>query len=299
MVVTNAQAATLYWDANGATAGTGGNGNWETTSSLWRLDSDTGALGTWTNIGSNNDAVLAGSAGTATLTANISVNDITVSPSPSGTYTIAGIGQTLTLNGAAQSVLNVASGSTLTITSGLAGVNGFTKSSAGTLILDTPQGSSGVIGGVAVTGGTLQVGTTNTTASYNTASQALRSNAVTLSSGASLTTGAATGTSATSDLRVGSISGTGGSITPGNNGAVQELALSDATFSGAITTTGGLNLRGGNGTTQTFSGNLTALTGTLGINSGATMKLSGTGAQHQRRNRRDNHRSPRWHVHFG
>jgi len=277
MVVTNAQAATLYWDANGATAGTGGTGNWETTSSLWRLDPDTGALGTWTNIGSNNDAVLSGSTGTATLTANISVNDITVNPSPSGTYTIAGSGQTLTLNGSAQSVLDVASGSTLTITSGLAGVNGFTKSSAGTLILDTPQGSSGVIGGIAVTGGTLQVGTTNTTASYNTASQALRSNAVTLSSGASLTTGAATGTSATSDLRVGSISGTGGSITPGNNGAVQELALSDATFSGAITTTGGLNLRGGNGTTQTFSGNLTGLTGTYGINSGSTLKLTGTG----------------------
>jgi autotransporter-associated beta strand protein len=38
-----------------------------------------------------------------------------------------------------------------------------------------------------------------------------------------------------------------------------------------------LNLRGGGGTTQTFSGNLTGLTGIIGVNSGSTLKLSGTG----------------------
>jgi fibronectin-binding autotransporter adhesin len=267
MVVTNAQAATFYWDANGATAGTGGTGNWETTSSLWRLDSDTGALGTWTNIGSNNDAVLAGSAGTATLTANISVNDITVNPTSDTAYIIAGAAQTLTLAGTAQSVIDVASGDSLTINSGLAGTSGFTKSSAGTLILDGAGGTNGLFGGISVTGGTLQAGS----ATNSGAIQVLRSNAVNLASGTSLTTGGST----TFDLRVGALSGSGS--VAATIGAINILAREDATFSGSITTTGGLNLRGGNGTTQTFSGNLTGLTSTYGINSGATLGLSGTG----------------------
>ena len=224
-------------------------------------------MGTWPASGSNNDANLGGTAGTLTLNTGISVNDITVSPSPSGNYIIAGIGQTLTLLGGAQPVLDVAGGSTLAITSGLAGINGFTKSDAGTLILDSAGGTDTLLGGIAVNGGTLQAGS----ATNNGASQVLRSNAVNLAGGTSLTT---VGT--TIDLRVGSLSGTG-SVTPATGGAVHEIALADATFSGAITTTGGLNLRGGNGTTQTFNGNLTGLTGTIGINSGATLNLTGTG----------------------
>ena len=275
MAVANVQAATLYWDANGAAAGTGGTGSWDTTSSLWRLDSDTGALGTWTNIGSNNDAVLAGSTGTATLTANISVNDITVNPSPSGTYTIAGGGQTLTLNGTAQSVLDVASGSTLTITSGLAGVNGFTKSSAGTLILDGAGGTNGLLGAITVNGGTLQAGS----ATNNGASQVLRSNAVNLASGTSITSAGTT-----IDIRLGALSGSGTITQTATNGATLHIeALGDATSSATISNSGGtnvnsgINLRGANGTTQTFTGNLTSVSGTVGINSGATLKLSGTG----------------------
>ena len=265
--IVQVQASDLYWDADGdSTSATGGTGNWETSTSLWRSTSFTGSLGAWTNSGNNNDAILGGTAGTLTLTTGISVNDITVNPIPSGIYSITGA-QTLTLNGAAQSALDVASGSTLTITSGLAGTNGFTKSSAGTLILDGAGGTNGLFGGISVTGGTLQAGS----ATNNGASQVLRSNAVNLAGGTSLTT---SGT--TIDLRVGSLSGSG-SVTPATGGAINVLAREDATFSGVITTTGGLNLRGGNGTTQTFSGNLTGLTGTFGINSGATMKLTGAG----------------------
>lgn len=229
-----AQATDYFWDANGSGAGTGGTGNWDTASSLWRLTSDTGTLGIWPNTGTNIDAVLAGSAGTLTLTTGISVNDITVSPSPSDIYTITGA-QTLTLNGAAQSVLNVASSSTLTITSGLAGTYGFTKNSAGTLILDGAGGTNGLFGDITVNAGTLQAGS----ATNNGASQVLRSNAVNLVGSTSLTT---VGT--TIDLHVGSLSGSG-SITPAAGGRINVLALKDATFSGTITTTGGLNLRGG------------------------------------------------------
>ena len=263
------RAATYYWDADAAgSVATGGTGNWDAASSLWRAGSSTGTLGTWPVTGIDNDAYLGGTAGTGvlTLTTGISVNDITVNPSPSATYTITGA-QTLTLNGTAQSVLDVASGSTLTITSGLAGLNGFTKSSAGTLILDSAAGTATLFGGITVNGGTLQAGSTTN----NGSSQVLRSNAVTLAGGTSLTTAGTT-----IDLRVGALSGSG-SVTPASGGAINELALMDATFSGTITTSGGMNLRGSNGTTQTFAGNLTALTGTIGINGGATMKFTGTG----------------------
>lgn len=262
-----ARAADFYWDADGASSGTiGGTGAWDTSSLLWRSYNSTGTLGAWSNSGSNNDALLQGTAGTLTLNSGISVNDISVAPSSGTSYTIAGTGN-LTLSGASQSVLDVASGSTLAITSGLSGLNGLTKTTAGTLILDGAGGTNGLVGGITVTGGTLQAGS----ATNNGASQALRSNAVNLAAGTSLTT---VGTSF--DLRVGALSGSG-SVTPATGGAINIHALQDATFSGAVTTTGGLNLRGGGGTTQTFSGNLTGLTGTIGVNSGSTLKLSGTG----------------------
>ena len=44
----NAAGDTLFWDVNGATAGTGGTGNW-LGSSIWRLNSATGALQAWSN----------------------------------------------------------------------------------------------------------------------------------------------------------------------------------------------------------------------------------------------------------
>jgi|GEM_PF-904020 len=264
----SARADDFYWDADGSSSSTiGGTGTWDTSSSLWRSSTSTGTLGAWSNSGSNNDALLQGTAGTLTLSSGIRVNDISSAPSFGTSYTIAGSTSNLTLGGASQSVLDVASSSTLAITSGLAGLNGLTKSSAGTLILDGAAGTNGLVGGITVNGGTLQAGS----ATNSGASQALRSNAVNLAAGTSLTTAGSS-----IDLRVGALSGSG-SVTPATGGAINNHALQDATFSGAVTTTGGLNLRGGGGTTQTFNGNLTGLTGTVGVNSGATLKLSGTG----------------------
>ncbi len=147
----------------------------------------------------------------------------------------------------------------------LFGLSGLTKAGVGTLILDSGTGL--FTGGFNVTNGVLQSGS----ATNNAASQALRSNSVTLGGGTSLTT-----VGVTIDLRVGDLNGSG-SVTPAVGGAINVLALNNGSFSGAITTTGGLNLRGGNGTTQIFNGNLTALTGTVAFNSGASLVLSGTG----------------------
>jgi len=62
-----AQASTFYFDADAdATGATGGTGVWDTTSSLWRIDSSTGAVGPWVN-GNANEAVLGGTPGVLTL----------------------------------------------------------------------------------------------------------------------------------------------------------------------------------------------------------------------------------------
>ncbi|CAN5817987.1 hypothetical protein BH11VER1_BH11VER1_33260 [soil metagenome] len=100
-------AATFYWDANGATAGVGGTGTWDTTSSLWRLDSEIGTLTTYISAVTS-DAFLTGTAGTLTLNSDIALNTLTFGAT-SGTYTITG--QTLQLkdrNGKdKQGVINV------------------------------------------------------------------------------------------------------------------------------------------------------------------------------------------------
>src|ERR1700759_3294873 len=60
--LSSAHAATLFWDADAAaTTATGGTGNWDTTSVIWRNGSATGTLQAWVN---GSDAVFGGTAGT-------------------------------------------------------------------------------------------------------------------------------------------------------------------------------------------------------------------------------------------
>ncbi|MFA7345366.1 MAG: autotransporter-associated beta strand repeat-containing protein [Terrimicrobiaceae bacterium] len=94
----SAQASNLFWDANGGTSGTGGAGAWDTTSSLWRLDSDVGTLQTYDNTVGNMTANFGGTAGTVTIAAatTIHANLINIT----GNYTIAGgSGRFLNLDG--------------------------------------------------------------------------------------------------------------------------------------------------------------------------------------------------------
>ena len=269
---TSAHGADFYWDANGPGAGTGGAGNWDNSSLLWRLGGATGTLTTFPGYGDpDNDAFLQGTASNfLTLATTIFVNDINVDPTSGTSYSITGTSPKLNLVGVTPT-LNVATGDSLTISSALSGSSGFMKSGAGTLILANGPGTSNLFGPISVTSGTLQAGTSVT---YG-ASQALRSNAVDLAAGTSLTSGSG----GAPVLSVGAISGAG-SVTGVDQSSINIRALSDGTFSGVVTKTsalGGLNLSGGTGTTQTFTGNVTGLIGTVGINSGATFKLSGTG----------------------
>jgi len=83
----SAQAATLYWDVNGATTGVGGTGNWTTTGTTWSTDStgsSTTASGGWTSAGTGptNVAVFQGTAGQVTLSSStIYANNVQVNSS--------------------------------------------------------------------------------------------------------------------------------------------------------------------------------------------------------------------------
>src|ERR1035437_5010300 len=82
----SAQAADLYFDGNGATAGTGGTGLW-TTASHWRIGSDAGTPTTWTD---GNNAHFLGSLtpGLVTITAGTTVTPVTSSFELTG-YTLS------------------------------------------------------------------------------------------------------------------------------------------------------------------------------------------------------------------
>src|SRR6478735_2905784 len=82
--VTQGTAATYYWDANGSTAGVGGSGTWDTTTSLWRLTTDTGTLSTYVSADTS-DAYLTGTAGTLTLASDMNFHTLTFGAT-SGTY---------------------------------------------------------------------------------------------------------------------------------------------------------------------------------------------------------------------
>ncbi|NDH64575.1 MAG: hypothetical protein EBY18_23680, partial [Alphaproteobacteria bacterium] len=73
VTTTPADAQVLTWDPNGASAGTGGNGTWNTSSLFW-----TGTSGTvaWPVAATSFDAYFGGTSGTVTMSSGISVNDV-------------------------------------------------------------------------------------------------------------------------------------------------------------------------------------------------------------------------------
>ncbi|MFO1489361.1 MAG: autotransporter-associated beta strand repeat-containing protein [Kiritimatiellia bacterium] len=158
LLATSAPAVTYTWDANGGTAGTGGTGNWDTTSALW----DNAGLVAWPTTGTDNDALFDGTAGTVTLTTGITVNDLTFNLDG---YSI--LGNILTLNGTTPT-LTVGAGLGATLGSSVAGSAGLTKAGAGTLTLNAlnnPYTGATTVGAgtLALSGSTLR-STVNVTA---------------------------------------------------------------------------------------------------------------------------------------
>jgi autotransporter-associated beta strand protein len=146
-------AGTLYWDADGSTAGNnastganlGGLGVWSIADTNW-WDSSIGSLQSWT---SGSDAAFWGSASAVTA-ANVSASSLTFKATGysinSGTLTMVGVPSNFTVD----------SGVTATINSTIAGTNTLVKLGAGTLILANPANpntATNIAGGWRVEGG--------------------------------------------------------------------------------------------------------------------------------------------------
>jgi len=152
-------AQTLYWDTNGTTAGAGtNNGTWSTgggpANNRWNTISGGGSGGTIGKWTSGANAVF--SAGTdntgnftVTLAANQNVSSITVEE---GNPTFNS--NSITFNDASPD-FTVASGSTATVNSGIAGTNGLNKLGAGTLVFGTSD--KAYTGTTTVSAGILQL----------------------------------------------------------------------------------------------------------------------------------------------
>lgn len=162
---------TLYWDTNGTTAGAGtANGTWSTgggaANNRWNTISGGGSGGTIGKWTSGANAVF--SAGTdntgnftVTLAANQNVSSITVEEG-NPTFT----SNSITFNDASPD-FTVASGSTATVNSGIAGTNGLNKLGAGTLIFATTD--KAYTGTTTISAGILQLNFNQTFGTVNLA----------------------------------------------------------------------------------------------------------------------------------
>jgi fibronectin-binding autotransporter adhesin len=136
----HAGAATLTWDPNGAAAGSGGNGTWDTTSVQWFNGTTFGA---WNNGNLDdavfNAAVAPGAGNAVTLGGAITVHNLTLN-SP---YSLTG--GTLTLGGANPTITAPATaGGGSFITSVIAGTAGLIKDGTGTLNLNGANTYTGI-----------------------------------------------------------------------------------------------------------------------------------------------------------
>ncbi|MFZ9363724.1 MAG: beta strand repeat-containing protein, partial [Arenimonas sp.] len=167
-LIPRARAANFFWDTNGATAGLGGaTGNWDTTTANWfNAGSATTAVGDQETavaaFTANDVAYFAGTAGSVTLTAPITVGGLNFGVTG---YTLTG--STLTLaapTGSGSPVITVNNNGLGTnraiISSTLAGTSGFTKTGNGTLVL-TADNSAGLSGDIAIRGGALVITNAN------------------------------------------------------------------------------------------------------------------------------------------
>ena len=275
-----AVATTLVWDANGSGTGTGGTGTWDTTSSLWRLNTDTGTLQTYTSATST-QANFDGTAGTVTIGSGTTISVGTIVFSTSG-YTIAGASGTAQLSfGSSAGAITTGAGDIETISAIIAGTDGLTKNNdSGTLIL---SGADTFTGGISINGGTLQLATggslvntnnlttsgTGSTFDINGVSQTLAK--VTNGTGSVITNSSAT----QATLTIGDGSAGSGNYT-GNMNVIWNQSATNSTIGGNFTNTGNLNINVVGSQAANISGLVNnAGTVTLGGSASVTCTLSG------------------------
>ncbi|OYW42410.1 MAG: hypothetical protein B7Z45_02050, partial [Azorhizobium sp. 12-66-6] len=260
---TSSSSASLTWDNNGTTTGTGGTGTWDTITQSKFSNSTNSTFLHWVNSSAGNDhtAVFGGTAGTVSVASGgVTASGLTFGVSG---YTIQN--NTLTLSGSTPTISVTTSGHTATVSSALAGGTSLTKGGAGTLILS--GGSNGTTT-TTISAGTLQIGNAGT-------SGVLGSGAVTNNGTLNFNRTDSYGGTVSNN-----ISGTGAvTLTQG------ALTLSGTnTYTGTTTVSGGVlklssagALSGGIGTTGGTS-NLTLSGGVVGLATGDFTRALGTGA---------------------
>ena len=145
----------LTWDANGAAAGTGGTGTWDTTSLIWFNGATFQA---WNNATFDN-GIFGGTVGTVTLGSPISAHNLTFTANG---FTLAGSGLTF---GGLTPTITTNPGVTATISSTIGGSADLIKAGTGTLALTGPNTYSG---GTTISAGTLRVGSGGTAGTLGT-----------------------------------------------------------------------------------------------------------------------------------
>jgi autotransporter-associated beta strand protein len=134
--------SSLTWDRNGAAAGTGGTGEWNTTDNFWAIGA---TLGTWPAPPAGGEAVFAGTAGNVSLPSPITAKYVSFE---STLYTLSGPGP-LTLTAPA-TLRNTLTTAVTTIDVPIAGDRSYV---AGNFILknaNTQTGTSRFVGGGSV-----------------------------------------------------------------------------------------------------------------------------------------------------
>ena len=262
-----ADAATYYWDVNGATAGTGGTGNWS--GAFWTTTAG-GLTATASATLTSSDSVnfeSGGTVGTVTLGNNATINAINDSIG----MTFAGSGNKISLNGttpgitigavattmstdlgiSASSTLTIAAGGSLSLSGVLSGSNGLTKAGAGLLTLSGGNGGSGsgYSGTLTLSAGTLKI-----------ANQSVLSRGTLAMSGGALV------------FDSGNTSYSVGMLTAGSAGAGYDIALvNNAGTPAAVSLSIG---NSNNNLTGTYAGVFSGA-GSLTVKNGATLTLSG------------------------
>ena len=241
-----ASAVDLYWDVNGATAGTGGTGAWNPTSNFW-LDPVNTVWDPWTPNDGTTVAYFGGTAGTVTVSSPILRADSLVFTVTG--YTVAA--STLTLMNNANVTVNPTF--TATISSAIAGTAGLNKTGTGALTL---SGTNTYTGTTTVSAGTLTLGANNVLADASFVAV----------NGGTLDVNTRTDTVAGVSLQSGSITSTTGTLTSNSTYDMQSGTVS-AILAGSLglnkTTAGTVTLSKAN--TYTGLTNITAGTLAYGI----------------------------------
>lgn len=299
-------ATPLYWDPSGAATASGGSGTWDTSTAEWRSGSPTGSLVAWSNSGDSNgpcEAVFPTGDGTVTLGASVSAANVFFVAA--NTTLVGGSGSdVLTLAGGQ---IDVASGSTGTISAAIAAGSGITKTSAGTLNLtgtvtgtaaelDVQQGSLTISGGESWQ--TVEVETPGTLIVQESSAQLIVSGGVTADglldhmAGAIQTPVLTIDSTGVFSDQGGSVSGSVGSLIINNAGVFdsntdQSLQGSSGSFNnsgfyevdnsgGSSTTTLSMSFTQGNGTIDVTAGTL-SIPNAISFDTSATLTFMGAG----------------------